>query len=109
MTAPIGAAWAATIWTCPAPIPGTRQYIEFQGANHVATVYCKRPVRSAPNRGGFSTFRYDLTEAMTEKENILTVEVTNAPSDVYPQMADFTFLRRSVPAGAAHPGARRPL
>ena len=75
----------------PAPIPGTRQYIEFQGANHVATVYCNgREIGT--HRGGFSTFRYDLTEAMTEKENILTVEVTNAPSDVYPQMADFTFF-----------------
>ena len=75
----------------PAPIPGCRQYIEFQGANHVATVYCNgREIGT--HRGGFSTFRYDLTEAMTEKENILTVEVTNAPSDVYPQMADFTFF-----------------
>ena len=75
----------------PAPTAGCRQYIEFQGANHVATVYCNGREMGV-HRGGFSTFRFELTEALTEKENILTVEVTNAPSDIYPQMADFTFF-----------------
>ncbi len=75
----------------PAPTPGCRQYIEFRGANHVAMVYCNgREIGT--HRGGFSTFRFELTGAMTAGENILTVEVTNAPSEIYPQMADFTFF-----------------
>ena len=75
----------------PARTAGCKQYIEFQGANHVATVYCNGR-ELGTHRGGFSTFRFELTDALTDGENILTVEVTNAPSDVYPQMADFTFF-----------------
>lgn len=75
----------------PNPTPGLRQYIEFRGANHVAAVYCNG-TELGSHRGGFSTFRFDLTSAMKPEDNILTVEVTNAPCDVYPQQADFTFF-----------------
>ena len=74
----------------PNPTKGLKQYIEFQGANHVATVYCNGR-ELGTHKGGFSTFRYDLTPAMKAEGNVLTVTVTNAPSDVYPQNADFTF------------------
>lgn len=74
----------------PDPTKGTRQYIEFQGANHVATVYCNGR-ELGTHRGGFSTFRFELTPAMLESGNKLTVVVTNGKSDVYPQSADFTF------------------
>ena len=74
----------------PDPTKGKKQYIEIQGANHVATVYCNGR-ELGTHKGGFSTFRYDLTPAMKESGNVLTVVVTNAPSDIYPQNADFTF------------------
>ncbi len=74
----------------PNPTEGKKQYIEFQGANHVATVYCNGR-ELGTHRGGFSTFRYDLTPAMLPEGNVLTVAVTNAKCDVYPQNADFTF------------------
>ena len=74
----------------PNPTKGKRQYIELQGANHVATVYCNGR-ELGTHRGGFSTFRYELTNAMKDEGNVLTVVVTNAVSDVYPQVADFTF------------------
>ena len=74
----------------PNPTAGKSQYIELQGANHVATVYCNGR-ELGTHRGGFSTFRYDLTPAMLPEGNVLTVVVTNAKSDVYPQNADFTF------------------
>ncbi len=74
----------------PDPTPGMKQYIEFQGANHVATVYCNGR-ELGTHKGGFSTFRYDLTPAMTSSGNVLTVTVSNAKADVYPQNADFTF------------------
>lgn len=75
----------------PNPTPGKKQYVEFRGANHVATVYCNGR-EMGRHRGGFSTFRFDLTPAMQPEGNILTVEVTNAECDVYPQQADFTFF-----------------
>jgi len=74
----------------PNPTKGKKQYIELQGANHVATVYCNGR-ELGTHKGGFSTFRYDLTPAMLPEGNVLTVVVTNAKSDIYPQNADFTF------------------
>ncbi len=74
----------------PNPTKGLRQYIEFQGANHVATVYCNGR-ELGTHKGGFSTFRFDLTPAMKSEGNVLTVVVSNAVSDIYPQTADFTF------------------
>ena len=74
----------------PNPTAGTKQYIELQGANHVATVYCNGR-ELGTHKGGFSTFRYELTPAMNPEGNVLTVVVTNAKCDVYPQNADFTF------------------
>ena len=74
----------------PNPTAGKKQYIEFQGANHVATVYCNGR-EMGTHKGGFSTFRYDLTQAMKAEGNVLTVVCTNAVSDIYPQTADFTF------------------
>ena len=74
----------------PAPTKGMKQYIELQGANHVATVYCNGR-ELGTHKGGFSTFRFDLTPAMKDAGNVLTVVVSNAPADIYPQNADFTF------------------
>ncbi len=74
----------------PNPTSGKKQYIELQGANHVATVYCNGR-ELGTHKGGFSTFRFELTPAMKKENNVLTVVVTNAESDIYPQTADFTF------------------
>ncbi len=74
----------------PDPTDGKKQYIEFEAANHVATVYCNGR-ELGTHKGGFSTFRFDLTPAMKPNGNKLTVVVSNAPSDIYPQNADFTF------------------
>lgn len=74
----------------PNPTAGKKQYIELQGANHVATVYCNGR-ELGTHKGGFSTFRFELTSAMKAENNVLTVVVTNAESDIYPQTADFTF------------------
>lgn len=75
----------------PDPTPGKKQYIEIRGANHVATVYCNGR-ELGTHKGGFSTFRYELTKALKPEGNTLTVAVSNAPSDIYPQSADFTFF-----------------
>ena len=45
----------------PNPTKGLKQYIELRGANHVATVYCNGR-ELGTHKGGFSTFRFDLTE-----------------------------------------------
>lgn len=77
--------------TLPDPVPGKRQYIQFEGANHVATVYCNGSLLGT-HKGGFSTFRFELTDFIRPAGNEVEVDVTNAECDVYPQQADFTFF-----------------
>ena len=43
----------------PDPTPGKRQYIQFEAANHVATVWCNGR-ELGTHKGGFSTFRMNL-------------------------------------------------
>lgn len=67
-------------------------YIEFEGANSITDVYLNGQ-HLGQHRGGYSTFRFDLTEALDfDAKNTLAVKVDNTVvDDVYPQMADFTF------------------
>ncbi len=74
----------------PSPTPGKRQYIQFEGANHIAEVSCNGTALGT-HKGGFSTFRYELTDVLKGSGNVLEVAVSNPVCDVYPQMADFTF------------------
>lgn len=60
--------------TLPDPTLGKRKYIEFQGANHVAAVWCNGR-KLGVHRGGFSTFRFELTDAMMPSGNVLRVAV----------------------------------
>ena len=67
-----------------------RLYIEFRGVNSSCKVFVNGK-EAASHDGGYSTFRADITDLLTEK-NELKVEVSNEPNDrVYPQRADFTF------------------
>ena len=67
-----------------------RIYLEINGANSSADVYFNGK-HLAHHDGGYSTWRVELTEHISEN-NLLTVLVDNAPNErVYPQTADFTF------------------
>ena len=65
-------------------------YLEIQGANSSADVYCNGK-KLAHHDGGYSTWRVKLTEDLCE-QNEIAIFVDNAANDeVYPQVADFTF------------------
>ncbi len=65
-------------------------YLEFRGANSSADVYVGGE-KLAHHDGGYSTWRVNITEKLSENTEIAVV-VDNSPNDtVYPQMADFTF------------------
>ena len=67
-----------------------RYYLEICGANSSADVYAGGE-KLAHHDGGYSTWRVDLTDKLSDETDIAIV-VDNAPNDsVYPQMADFTF------------------
>ena len=66
-------------------------YLEIRGANSSVDVYVNGTAL-CHHDGGYSTWRVNLTEALTEEENLLSIVVNNAPNEtVYPQVADFTF------------------
>ena len=65
---------AAYILDLPNPTEGKRQYIEFGAANHVARVYCNGQEMGV-HKGGFSTFRFDLTDAMQPENRLQQVTV----------------------------------
>ena len=65
-------------------------YAEICGANSSADLYLNGN-KLAHHDGGYSTWRVNITDALSE-DNLLVISVDNAPNDnVYPQMADFTF------------------
>lgn len=87
-----GACWYRKEFTIDDSAQGKKVYIEFEGANSITDVYLNGQ-HLGQHRGGYSTFRFDLTEAIDfDAKNTLAVKVDNTVvDDVYPQMADFTF------------------
>ncbi len=87
--------WRGTCIYCKSfPKPefaaGQRVYLEFQGVNASAKVELNGTLVGIHN-GGYSTFRWDVTELLSDS-NMLSVHVDNGVNDrVYPQKADFTF------------------
>ncbi len=68
-----------------------RVFVEFEGVNSVSNVYING-THLGEHRGGYSTFRYEITDLIQEKNNQLVVYVDNTHhEDVYPLAADFTF------------------
>lgn len=83
-------------------------YLEFGGANSSAEVYVNG-AKLARHDGGYSIWRVNITDALSQEENLVVVAVDNGVNDrVYPQNADFTFyggLYRNVniiAASASH-------
>ena len=69
---------------------GGRAVLQFDGVAMTAVVTLNGQ-KVAEHKGGYSTFRVDITDVLQDTNN-LTVEVDNSDNDtVYPQKADFTF------------------
>lgn len=70
---------------------GEQYYLEFLGVNASADVYVNGK-HLAHHDGGYSTWRVNMTDALTDGKNLIVVAVDNSANDrVYPQKADFTF------------------
>ncbi len=68
-----------------------KYFIEFEAVNSVANVYLNG-THLGEHRGGYSAFRFEITDNLNNGENVLTVCADNSDfEDVYPQFADFTF------------------
>ena len=70
---------------------GGRAVLQFDGVAMTAVVSLNGE-KVAEHKGGYSTFRVDITDALHDGANELMVSVDNSDNDtVYPQKADFTF------------------
>lgn len=68
-----------------------KTWLEFKGVNAACTVYINGK-KVGSHLGGYSAFRFEVTDFLSSPKNFLTVEVDNSPlRDVYPETADFTF------------------
>lgn len=86
-----GISWYRLHYTVPASAAGQRLYLQFDGASLVTDVYVNG-ILLGEHQGGFSTFRFDATSALTVgANNVIAVKVTNAMStDIPPFNGDFT-------------------
>lgn len=74
------------------PQKGERVYLEFLGANSICKVFANGK-EIAEHKGGFSTFRCDITDFIHFGKVKLAVLCDNGENkEVYPQTADFTFF-----------------
>lgn len=66
-------------------------FIEINGANTRANVYINGEYVGS-HTNGYGMFRFELTDKLTESENLIDISVDNSPDEFsYPQTADFTF------------------
>lgn len=71
--------------------PGRRTWIEFAGVNSSAEAHLDGTLLTRHD-GGYSTFRVDVTDHLTDGAGTLLLLVDNSANEtVYPQQADFTF------------------
>ena len=85
-----GTCWYTLALTKPAIPAGGKAVLQLDGAAMTAVIYLNGE-KLAEHKGGYSTFRVDLTDHLKE-ENLLAISVDNCDNDtVYPQKADFTF------------------
>ena len=74
------------------PAKNERVYLEFLGANSICKVFANGKA-VAEHKGGFSTFRCDVTDHIHFGKLKLAVLCDNSENkEVYPQTADFTFF-----------------
>ena len=87
-----GVGWYRRRVVVPAERTQRRFYLQLDAANTVATVFVNG-LALGEHRGGYSSFRVDVTDALVTGENVLAVRVDNAEApDVAPLSADYTFF-----------------
>lgn len=95
-----GECWYIKDINIPCVMPSRCYYLEFGAVASECTVYINGN-EATRHRGGYSLFRADITSYITSGKNTVSVRVSNEfYSDIYPQMADFTFF------GGIHRGVK---
>lgn len=85
--------WYRKRLTLPAEYEGKSVWLEFQGAANVTTLFVNGKIVDK-HKGGYSTFRFDISENLIYgQENLIVVSVSNVhDSTVAPLSGDFTLF-----------------
>lgn len=86
-----GACWYAKKFASPALTGAEEAWLEFRAVAMTAEIFVNGE-KLICHKGGYSTFRVNITPVLKEGENLLAVRADNGKNrEVYPQKADFTF------------------
>ena len=88
--------WYRKKITVDSEIEGKRFYLELLGSNQQTDLYLNEKhiklcgTEEYTHKGGYTTFRYDITDALRSGENIFAVKVDNTRSEeIAPRTGDF--------------------
>lgn len=82
--------WYHKEFTLDSNYSGKRVFIEFLGANTKTDLYVNGTKVGATHKGGYTTFRYDITDAVRIGTNVIDVRVDNTlDQEIAPISGDF--------------------
>ena len=86
-----GAGWYRKEIQWKAEYEGKRIYIEFLGSSLETTVYVNGEKQGVPHKGGYTAFRYDITDSLREGTNVIAVKADNTWTEsIIPLSGDFS-------------------
>ena len=87
-----GESWYKKTMKIPQVYEGQQVFLLFEGANQVTSLFVNGKAVGEDHIGGYTTFARDITKAIKQGDNEITIKVDNAHNDeIVPQSADFSF------------------
>lgn len=87
-----GEGWYKKTMMIPQIYENQQVFLLLEGANQVTSLFVNGRVVGKDHIGGYTTFARDITNALHEGNNEITIKVDNAHNDeIIPQSADFSF------------------
>ena len=87
-----GEGWYKKTMKIPQIYESQQVFLLFEGANQVTSLFVNGKKVGKDHIGGYTTFARDITTAIKEGDNDITIKVDNAHNDeIVPQSADFSF------------------
>jgi len=87
-----GEGWYKKTMKIPQVYQNQQVFMLFEGANQVTSLFVNGKKVGKDHIGGYTTFARDITTAIKEGDNDITIKVDNAHNDeIVPQSADFSF------------------
>lgn len=86
-----GAGWYRKEFQWKSEYEGKRIFIEFQGSALETTVYVNGEKQGTPHKGGYTAFRYDITDSLKKGTNVIAVKSDNTWTEsIIPLSGDFS-------------------